>query len=185
VRNQRLKPLKRYAGSNLADMGRIAVHAHGQLWATPWSCEDGGGPEEAAVQAAARAGTDDSQAWRQAAPVGIATARDRVAQAALKLVLEPIFEADFHPCSYGFRPMRRVSTIRPKTRSQRVSGGWTRRRAQCGTTPWQAIAGNTLRRASPNTATRSGPASSRPAGCGRSSGSKAAGCSRCRRCSSL
>ena len=29
-------------------------------------------------------------------------------QAALKLVLEPIFEADFHPCSYGFRPERRA-----------------------------------------------------------------------------
>ena len=33
--------------------------------------------------------------------------RDRVVQAALKLVLEPIFEADFQPCSYGFRPGRR------------------------------------------------------------------------------
>jgi RNA-directed DNA polymerase len=33
---------------------------------------------------------------------------DRVVQAALKLVLEPIFEADFEPCSYGFRPMRRA-----------------------------------------------------------------------------
>jgi len=31
-----------------------------------------------------------------------------VVQAALKLVLEPIFEADFHPCSYGFRPGRRA-----------------------------------------------------------------------------
>jgi RNA-directed DNA polymerase len=40
--------------------------------------------------------------------LGIATARDRVAQASLKLVLEPIFEADFHPCSYGFRPKRRA-----------------------------------------------------------------------------
>jgi RNA-directed DNA polymerase len=40
--------------------------------------------------------------------LGIATTRDRVAQAALKLVLEPIFEADFHPCSYGFRPKRRA-----------------------------------------------------------------------------
>ena len=39
--------------------------------------------------------------------LGIATARDRTAQAALKLVLEPIFEADFRPCSYGFRPKRR------------------------------------------------------------------------------
>lgn len=40
--------------------------------------------------------------------LGIATIRDRVAQAALKTVLEPIFEADFQPCSYGFRPGRRA-----------------------------------------------------------------------------
>ncbi len=39
--------------------------------------------------------------------LGIPTARDRVVQASLKLVLEPIFEAGFHPCSYGFRPRRR------------------------------------------------------------------------------
>jgi RNA-directed DNA polymerase len=40
--------------------------------------------------------------------LGIATVTDRVVQAALKLVLEPIFEADFQPCSYGFRPNRRA-----------------------------------------------------------------------------
>jgi RNA-directed DNA polymerase len=40
--------------------------------------------------------------------LGIPTVRDRVVQAALKLVLEPIFEADFKPCSYGFRPRRRA-----------------------------------------------------------------------------
>jgi len=40
--------------------------------------------------------------------LGIPTVRDRVVQAALKLVLEPIFEADFAPCSYGFRPGRRT-----------------------------------------------------------------------------
>jgi RNA-directed DNA polymerase len=39
-------------------------------------------------------------------PLGIPTIRDRVAQMAAKLVLEPIFEADFLPCSYGFRPQR-------------------------------------------------------------------------------
>ena len=33
---------------------------------------------------------------------------DRVVQAACKAVLEPIFEADFLPCSYGFRPNRRT-----------------------------------------------------------------------------
>jgi RNA-directed DNA polymerase len=40
--------------------------------------------------------------------LGIPTIADRVVQAALKLVLEPIFEADFAPVSYGFRPMRRA-----------------------------------------------------------------------------
>ena len=40
--------------------------------------------------------------------LGIPTTRDRVVQAALKLVLEPIFEADFKPSSYGFRPRRRA-----------------------------------------------------------------------------
>ena len=40
--------------------------------------------------------------------LGIPTMADRIVQASLKLVLEPIFEADFQPCSYGFRPRRRA-----------------------------------------------------------------------------
>jgi RNA-directed DNA polymerase len=40
--------------------------------------------------------------------LGIPAIADRVVQAALKLVLEPIFEVDFEPCSYGFRPKRRA-----------------------------------------------------------------------------
>ena len=40
--------------------------------------------------------------------LGIPTIADRVVQASMKLVLEPIFEADFHSCSYGFRPNRRA-----------------------------------------------------------------------------
>jgi RNA-directed DNA polymerase len=40
--------------------------------------------------------------------LGIPTIADRVVQASLKLVLEPIFEADLKPCSYGFRPNRRA-----------------------------------------------------------------------------
>lgn len=40
--------------------------------------------------------------------LGIPTVTDRVVQAALKLVLEPVFEADFQSCSYGFRPNRRA-----------------------------------------------------------------------------
>ena len=40
--------------------------------------------------------------------LGIPTIADRVVQACLVLVLEPVFEADFHPSSYGFRPRRRA-----------------------------------------------------------------------------
>ncbi|MBD2866643.1 group II intron reverse transcriptase/maturase, partial [Paenibacillus sp. IB182363] len=39
-------------------------------------------------------------------PLGIPTVRDRLVQMAAKLVIEPIFEADFRDCSYGFRPKR-------------------------------------------------------------------------------
>jgi RNA-directed DNA polymerase len=48
--------------------------------------------------------------------LGIPTIADRVVQASLKLVLEPIFEADFAPCSYGFRPNRRAHDAMAETR---------------------------------------------------------------------
>jgi RNA-directed DNA polymerase len=48
--------------------------------------------------------------------LGIPTVTDRVVQASLKLVLEPIFEADFLPCSYGFRPNRRAHDAIAETR---------------------------------------------------------------------
>ncbi|GAF51481.1 group II intron reverse transcriptase/maturase [Rhodococcus wratislaviensis] len=48
--------------------------------------------------------------------LGIPTVADRVVQASLKLVLEPIFEADFVPCSYGFRPNRRAHDAMAETR---------------------------------------------------------------------
>jgi RNA-directed DNA polymerase len=48
--------------------------------------------------------------------LGIPTVADRVVQASLKLVLEPIFEADFVPCSYGFRPNRRAHDAIAETR---------------------------------------------------------------------
>ena len=50
-------------------------------------------------------------------PLGIPTVRDRVAQQAAKLVLEPVFEADFLPSSFGFRPggRRRMAMERLRT----------------------------------------------------------------------
>ena len=55
-------------------------------------------------------------------PLGIPTVRDRVAQAAAKMVLEPIFEADFLSVSYGFRP-KRSATQADGTTAGRVHRG--------------------------------------------------------------
>ena len=56
-------------------------------------------------------------------PLGIPTVRDRVAQMAAKLVLEPIYEADFLPCSYGFRPKRSATMALETLRKQGAKGG--------------------------------------------------------------
>jgi RNA-directed DNA polymerase len=56
-------------------------------------------------------------------PLGIPTVRDRVAQMAAKLVLEPIFEADFLPCSYGFRPKRSAQMALETLRKLGSKGG--------------------------------------------------------------
>ena len=39
-------------------------------------------------------------------PLGIPTVKDRIVQMATKIAIEPVFEADFRDCSYGFRPKR-------------------------------------------------------------------------------
>jgi group II intron reverse transcriptase/maturase len=49
-------------------------------------------------------------------PLGIPTIRDRVAQMAVKIVIEPIFEAGFQECSYGFRPERSATQALEKIR---------------------------------------------------------------------
>jgi len=56
-------------------------------------------------------------------PLGIPTVRDRVAQMAATLVLEPIFEADFRASSYGFRPRRNATQALEKLRVLGARGG--------------------------------------------------------------
>ena len=56
-------------------------------------------------------------------PLGIPTVRDRVVQMAVKLVLEPIYEADFEPCSYGFRPRRSATMALERLRQLGSRGG--------------------------------------------------------------
>lgn len=56
-------------------------------------------------------------------PLGIPTVRDRVVQMATKLVVEPIFEAGFRPCSYGFRPRRSATEALETLRKQAAKGG--------------------------------------------------------------
>lgn len=55
-------------------------------------------------------------------PLGIPTVRDRVAQAAAKIVLEPVFEADFLSCSYGFRPKRSALQAKERLRVSFIQG---------------------------------------------------------------
>jgi len=58
-------------------------------------------------------------------PLGIPTVTDRVAQMAVKLVIEPLFEADFLDCSHGFRPRRNAhQAIRAIERGWRVGLRW-------------------------------------------------------------
>ena len=59
----------------------------------------------------------------RARPLGIPTVRDRVAQMATTLVLESIFEADFHPCAYGFRPKRNATQALEALRKRGARGG--------------------------------------------------------------
>ena len=56
-------------------------------------------------------------------PLGIPTVRDRVAQMAATLVLEPIFEADFRASSYGFRPKRSATQALETLRVRGARGG--------------------------------------------------------------
>ena len=56
-------------------------------------------------------------------PLGIPTVRDRVAQMTAKLVMEPVFEADFKPTSYGFRPKRSATMALEALRKQAARGG--------------------------------------------------------------
>ncbi len=55
-------------------------------------------------------------------PLGIPNVKDRVVQVATLLILEPIFEADFHPCSYGFRPGRSAHQALEEIRTQVEAG---------------------------------------------------------------
>jgi len=55
-------------------------------------------------------------------PLGIPTVKDRVCQQAAKLVLEPIFEADFLSCSFGFRPKRSATDAMERLRVGFIEG---------------------------------------------------------------
>jgi RNA-directed DNA polymerase len=55
-------------------------------------------------------------------PLGIPTVKDRVVQQAARVVLEPIFEADFLPVSFGFRPRRSATDAKEVLRRSFIAG---------------------------------------------------------------
>ena len=57
-------------------------------------------------------------------PLGIPIIKDRVVQMAVKLVIEPLFEADFLECSYGFRPKRSAHQALDRIRKDTNRKGW-------------------------------------------------------------
>src|SRR3990167_9163717 len=57
-------------------------------------------------------------------PLGIATVEDRVVQTAMKIVVEPIFEAEFHDCSYGYRPKRSAKQASLAIREDLYQRAW-------------------------------------------------------------
>ena len=57
-------------------------------------------------------------------PLGIPTVKDRVVQQACRIVIEPIFEANFQECSYGFRPKRSAQAAVVKVKESLVRGWW-------------------------------------------------------------
>lgn len=59
-----------------------------------------------------------------ARPLGIATVEDRVVQTAMKIVIEPIFEARFHECSYGYRPKRSAKQASIAIREDLYQQAW-------------------------------------------------------------
>src|SRR5262247_3480571 len=57
-------------------------------------------------------------------PLGIATVEDVAVQKAMRLVVEPIFEADFHDCSYGYRPKRDAKQASMAIRADLYNRAW-------------------------------------------------------------
>lgn len=57
-------------------------------------------------------------------PLGIPIVKDRIIQMAVKIIIEPIFEADFKECSYGFRPKRSAHQALDRIRKDTAKKGW-------------------------------------------------------------
>ena len=95
---QRVARNKGAAGVDGQSVERFALHAELYLQELEASLRDGSYAPNAVKR------VEIPKADGKTRPLGIPTVKDRIIQAALKMVIEPIFEVQFRPGSYGFRP---------------------------------------------------------------------------------
>lgn len=97
---QRVARNKGSAGVDGQSIERFALQAERYLSELRSSLEDGSYRPQPVKRVEIPKGDGKTR------PLGIPTVKDRIVQTALKMVIEPIFEVQFRPCSYGFRPGR-------------------------------------------------------------------------------
>jgi RNA-directed DNA polymerase len=110
------------ANGGAAGVDRISIEQIERQGAEPWLCALGQELQEQTYRCAAVRRVYIPKANGKLRPLGIPTVRDRVVQAAVLLILEPIFEADFEDCSYGFRPGRNAHQALEKIRENLRAG---------------------------------------------------------------
>src|SRR3984893_2742209 len=114
---QRVRANRGAAGVDQVTLGVVEAYGVERMLAELQDSLRAGGYRPAPVRRVEIPKSDGSKR-----PLGIPTVVDRVCQQAAKIILEPIFEADFLPCSFGFRPKRSATDALERIRVGFIEG---------------------------------------------------------------